>query len=102
FRTPLTSIQGFSELIRDVPMPPADVHECADEVNRAAVRLARMIDRVLDLDRLQRGHERMRFERIDLNELLAEAADALRPTTTIHDLRLDLDPALPPVDGDRD
>lgn len=102
FRTPLTSIQGFSELIRDVPMPPGDVAECADEVNRAAVRLARMIDRVLDLDRLQRGHARMRMERVDLNEVLAEAVDALRPTTAIHAFRLELDPALPTLEGDRD
>lgn len=102
FRTPLTSIQGFSELIRNVPMPPEDVAECADEVNRGALRLARMIDRVLDLDRLQRGHTRLRFERVDLNDVLAEAVDALRPTTAIHAFALDLDPALPPLEADRD
>jgi PAS domain S-box-containing protein len=102
FRTPLTSIQGFSELIRDGDLPPAEVREFADDVNRNARRLGRLIGELLDVDRLRSGRIELRREPVDLNAAAAEVAETLRPTAPDHALRLDLDPALPPVPGDRD
>lgn len=102
FRTPLTSIQGFSELLRDEALDRAEIHEFAGEVNDSARRLARMVDEMLDLDRLQSGQVVLRREALDLNALVEAVAASFGPTAPRHHLRLDLDPALPSLSGDRD
>ncbi|MDP9362675.1 MAG: PAS domain-containing protein, partial [Chloroflexota bacterium] len=102
FRTPLTSIQGFSELIRDEELPPEEVREFADDINRNARRLARLTGEMLDLDRLRSGRLPLRREPVDLNAVVAEVVDTLRPAAPRHAFALDLDPSLPPLIGDRD
>lgn len=49
-RSPLTSIQGYSELlmIRD-DFPEAELRECLDHINRQAKNLARLVDHLLDV-----------------------------------------------------
>jgi PAS domain S-box-containing protein len=102
FRTALTSIQGFSELLRDEALDDAETRDYADEINRAAQRLGRMINEMLDLDRMESGRQRLARERVDLNGLIAEVVAAARPTAPAHAIRLDLDPTLPPLSADRD
>lgn len=102
FRTPLTSVQGFSELIRDETLEPGEVREFADDINRNARRLSRMIGDMLDLDRLQSGRTTIRQEPVDLYATVIEVAETLRPTAPQHTIALDLDPTLPAVLGDRD
>ena len=102
FRTPLTSVQGFSELIRDETLEAGEVREFADDINRNARRLSRMIGDMLDLDRLQSGRTTIRQEPVDLYATVIEVAETLRPTAPQHTIALDLDPTLPAVLGDRD
>ncbi len=40
FRTPLTSIQGFSEMMRDEELEPNEIKDFSDEIHRNAERLA--------------------------------------------------------------
>ena len=54
FRTALTGIQGFSELLRDADLTPAEVREYANDINTDAQRLARMINEMLNLERAAR------------------------------------------------
>ncbi|MDP9359001.1 MAG: GAF domain-containing sensor histidine kinase [Chloroflexota bacterium] len=102
FRTPLTSIRGFSELIRDRDLERSDVKAFADEINQNACRLSRMIDEMLDLDRMHSGQITVRRQPCDLNALISDVADSLRPTAPEHVIHLHLDPALPPIVGDSD
>jgi PAS domain S-box-containing protein len=102
FRTPLTGIQAFSELIRDEAFPVEQVKEFAADINREAERLNRMIGEMLDLDRMESGRMTLHQDWLDLNALAAEAVEDTRPTAPRHALGLVLDPALPPVWGDRD
>ena len=102
FRTPLTGIQGFSEIIRDEQLDPDEVREFADDINKDARRLARLIDDMLDLDRMESGKMKLRLEPLDLNGLVREVADQAAPTAPGHQLRLDLDERLPLLRGDRD
>ena len=55
FRTPLTGIRGFSEMIRDDELTPEEVREYAANINTDAQRLSRMITDMLDLDRMESG-----------------------------------------------
>ena len=102
FRTPLTGIQGFSEMMRDEELSVAEMKEYAGDINKDAQRLNRMINEMLDLDRLESG--RMTVERadVDLNSVVTEVADGVRRNAPGHPIALRLDPALGAVSGDRD
>ena len=47
-RTALTSIEGFSELIRDEALERAEVQEFAADINRNARRLCAAIEGLID------------------------------------------------------
>jgi signal transduction histidine kinase len=100
FRTPLTSIRAFSELLRDETFSSPEVREFAGDINREAERLTRLIGDLLDLDRLESGQMTPQLEELDLNALVQEATT--RPYGPQHTVWLELDPALPTLLGDRD
>src|SRR5882762_2728932 len=102
FRTPLTGIQGFSEMMRDEELTPEEMHEYAGDINKDAQRLNRMITEMLDLDRMESGRMTIHPERMDLNAVIADVADRVRPQAPNHTLTLDLQPDLPPFQADRD
>lgn len=102
FRTPLTGIQGFSEMMRDENLTLDEMREYAGDINKDAQRLNRMINEMLDLDRMESGRMTLHPERIDLNAVIAEVADRVRPNAPNHTLTLDLQPDLPQIHADRD
>jgi signal transduction histidine kinase len=102
FRTPLTGIQGFSEMIRDEDLSTEDVKDFANDINKDAHRLSRMITELLDLDRMESGRMTQNRERVDLGALVTEAVQHARPTASRHAFVLELDPALPEIWADRD
>jgi PAS domain S-box-containing protein len=102
FRTALVGIQGFSELIRDDDLEMAEVKNLAHDINADAERLNRMITEMLDLDRLEARKVHLNLRPIALDELLLEAVDRARLTSTRHDIVVMLHPNLPALMGDAD
>jgi signal transduction histidine kinase len=102
FRTPLTGIQGFSELIRDEELTPAEMKEYAADINKDAQRLNRMITEMLDLDRMESGRMTLSREQTDVNAIIVEAAGRLGTNSPRHPIELNLDGDLPLVDIDKD
>ena len=102
FRTPLTGIQGFSELMRDEDLSVAEMKEYAGDINKDAQRLNRMITEMLDLDRMESGQMTLNRERTDINALIADAADRLSANAGRHPIQLNCDPELPLIDMDAD
>jgi signal transduction histidine kinase len=56
-RTPLTALAGFSELLSIRRFAPESVQHFAGVMRTETARLVRMIDDLLDLARLEQGHE---------------------------------------------
>jgi signal transduction histidine kinase len=102
FRTPLTGIQGFSEMMRDEQLSLEEMREYAGDINKDSQRLNRMIDEMLDLDRMESGRMTIHPERMDLNAVLVEAVNRVQPNAPNHTLSLDLQPDLPAIHADRD
>jgi signal transduction histidine kinase len=102
FRTPLTGIQGFSELMRDEDLTLTEMKEYAGDINKDAQRLNRMITEMLDLDRMESGRMTLNRERTDVNSVIAEAAERLAANAPRHPIHLNLDPDLPLVEIDKD
>lgn len=102
FRTALTGIQGFSELIRDGKLSPEEMREFAGDINVDALRLNRMITEMLDLDRIEAGKMSLSPVVLDLNLLIEECVARASVISAIHQIVTNLDPALPHVSGDAD
>ena len=103
FRTALTGIQGFSELIRDGGVEPEEVKAYGGYIFNDADRVNRLIGDMLDLDRMESGRMSIRLADVDINDVLSDViARAATSPAVIVEFKADLDPRLPIVTGDRD
>jgi PAS domain S-box-containing protein len=102
FRTALTGIQGFSELIRDGGLEAEEVKAYGAYIFNDADRVNRLIGDMLDLDRMESGRMTIRTGDVDINEVLSEAIARAGTSSPTVEFKSDLDPRLPIVLGDRD
>jgi PAS domain S-box-containing protein len=102
FRTALTGIQGFSELIRDGGLEPDELRAYGGYIFNDAERVNRLIGDMLDLDRMESGRMTMRTADVDVNEVLSDTMARASNTSNLVEFKSDLDPRLPIVTGDRD
>lgn len=102
FRTPLTGIQGFSEMIRDEDLTIAEARDLANDINEDAQRLGRMISEILDLDRMRSGRMTLHPEPMEINAVIRAVATRIGLGAPDHPLVLALDAALEAGEGDRD
>jgi signal transduction histidine kinase len=72
FRTPLTTILGYAELIRDEKLDLEETREFADDIVRDVQRLTRMMENVLDLERLEARATAFRPMPVELPSLLED------------------------------
>ena len=79
-RTPLTAIILASDTMRQGPLEPAMQAEVAEVIDSQAKRLARLIDDLLDMSRIDAGAVNPQTEWCDLHALVAGvAADLEQP-----------------------
>jgi PAS domain S-box-containing protein len=102
FRTTLTGIQGFSELLCEQEWSFEQVKEYATDITTDAKRLTRMINEVLDLERMKSGKTILRIEPVDINVLLRTRVEQMQQITSKHPIVCILDETLPLVQGDQD
>jgi PAS domain S-box-containing protein len=102
FRATLTSIQGFSALLRDEDFDASETREYADDIHTDALRLHRMIDNLLDLEKIRAGKIKLSMEAIDLNALLKEAIERTRQISLWHTIFFQGDELLPTIEADHD
>ena len=102
FRTTLTGILGFSGLLYEQTFDPEEVKEFAADIRADAQRLNRMIDDVLDLERMKSGQMTLTPGLVDLNRTIHTSVDHMRPTTPLHTFRLELSESLPLISADND
>ncbi len=103
-RTPLTSIRGALGLLSAGLL--GEVSEKAANLLRIAVsnsdRLVRLINDILDLERMQSGRAPLSLRRCALNELAQQAIDTLHPVADAARVTLLLDAGPTYVDADSD
>ncbi|HAI21258.1 MAG TPA: hypothetical protein DCM14_05110 [Clostridiales bacterium UBA8153] len=78
-KTPVTSVQGFAETLLTVDVTAHEVREFAGIIHQEATRLARLIDGLLDLSRLDSGTWRPTLGLLDLAALGAQVCQRLAP-----------------------
>jgi signal transduction histidine kinase/CHASE2 domain-containing sensor protein len=103
-KTPLTAIQGMSELLSQFEMDAARRREMHLIINDEAKRLARMIDEYLDLTRLESGARQLRLAPLRIEQLMERALLLLDPVAERAGIKIvrNLSTDLPPILGDAD
>ena len=104
-RTPLTAVRSISEILHANPQLPEDQNRhMTGIIIKESERLTRLINQVLDFQRLQTGKMTWQTQPVDLDEICREALTAVRPLIAEKhiDLSLDLPHQVPPVRGDKD
>ncbi|MGH7762891.1 MAG: PAS domain-containing sensor histidine kinase [Candidatus Dormibacteraceae bacterium] len=102
FRTALTGIQGYSEVMKVDDVSPEEVREFAGDINADALRLNRLITDMLDMDRIESGRMQLHIADTDINQLTIEAADRARMSTAKHTIRVETDPRIISIQADAD
>lgn len=97
-KTPLTGILGAVDLL-DAGLPPAEQRDLLTLLRRESTRLDALARDILSLSRLEQGEETARaaFTPADLADVLATAADRVRPRAESAGVRLVVKPAAPLV-----
>ncbi|MBE7448816.1 MAG: HAMP domain-containing histidine kinase [Kofleriaceae bacterium] len=99
-KTPLSIISMFGEMLASGRVKtPAQATEYAEVIWRESVRLARLIDNVLDFAKIERGVDVYEFASGDVGEVLARAVELSthRLAAAGMTCALELSPDLPPV-----
>lgn len=81
-RSPLNSILGFSEMVRDLHFGPdriAKYTEYGGYIHQAGEHLLALIDDILDLAKIEAGKLRLQPKPLELGELLDECARMVQP-----------------------
>ena len=97
-KTPLAAIGAASqELSRLAPniQDPQMLKDLASEIRDGSRRLNRVVDSLLDMNRLESGVIRPRREWCDVRELLQSAVDIERESINGRDIRLDVPEEIP-------
>jgi PAS domain S-box-containing protein len=103
-RTPLTAIQGMTELLAEYDVGPERRREMNLAINDEVKRLARMISEYLDITRLESGVTVLRPSPLRLDTLIERVLAMLDPVAGLRAIRLvrNFAPGLPALVGDAD
>jgi signal transduction histidine kinase len=101
FSTPLTAIQGYSELMAEDDLPSEQVHEFSRDINMDARRLSRMIHEILDFDRLESGRIEIAPAVVDLSASVRGVLDESRIVGPEHTYESAVGPLAVKADPDK-
>lgn len=104
-RNPLNSILLQAGLLRSrEPEPERSARKPAEVIERAATRMNRLIQDLLDVTRMEAGRLSVEPARVSAHHVVADAVEAQKPlaTSASIELRLEAAPDLPELWADRD
>ena len=104
-KTPLTSIKGYSDIIIDTMKDKLDVgiYRMIESINRAADRLHRVVNNILDVTRIEQKKLRLKPEYLEFGSVIRECIEELSHFATNRKIRFEclFDEGLPKFFGDK-
>jgi two-component system, OmpR family, phosphate regulon sensor histidine kinase PhoR len=103
-KTPIASMRVLADTLLDGRCESREQErDYMQLIARDNARLSRLIDNFLSFSRMERNRQALQFESVNITELVAEAAEALRERLDADGFELEIDAqARLLVDGDRD
>ena len=90
-KTPLTSISGFAELMKEGLVEPDKMKEFAGDIYKECSQLIALVDDILKLSRLDEGSQELATEAVDLYALSGDILENLRPMAAKRNITLRLE-----------
>ena len=90
-RTPLTTIQGSSEIMSRYPLSDEKRKEIAEMIHRESKRLGRMMETFLGVEQLSAGERELAGASLPAAEILAAALDRARPAANKKQIEIEQD-----------
>jgi signal transduction histidine kinase len=101
-RTPLTAIQGSSELMGRYALPEEKRKQIVEMINQESKRLARMIQTFLDVERLSDGQMELKGEAFEIREIADTCIARARPLAERKNIRIVTEALDGALEGDRE
>ena len=102
-RTPLTAIQGSSEIMTRYKLPEEKGKQLSEMINSESKRLARMIQTFLDVERLADGQMELKKESFEASLVVDSCLKRVGPIAERKNIKLFLDhPVEAVISGDRE
>jgi signal transduction histidine kinase len=101
-RTPLTAIQGSSELMGRYNLSEEKRKQIAEMINLESKRLARMIQTFLDVERLSDGQMELKKEPFQVREIVGACLGRVLPLAERKNIRIQTQELEGSLDGDRE
>jgi two-component system sensor histidine kinase CreC len=93
-KSPLSAIRGAAELLQegmhDGGMPPPQQARFLANIRNEAERIARIVDRMLDLARLENRRETPEMEPVELDSMVRTVAESQEPRLAGKDLQIEI------------
>ena len=100
-KTPLTSISGFAEIIRDGLVRSEDVPRFAGNIYKEARRLITLVGDIIKITQMDDKQLPIQREQLDLRALCADVIEHLQPAAGSAGVEICLEGSAPPVSGAR-
>jgi len=101
-RTPLTAIQGSSEMMGRYNLSEEKRKQMAEMINQESKRLARMIQTFLDVERLSDGQMELKREPFSASEIVEACLQRVRPLGERKNIRIQTGELEGALEGDRE
>ncbi|MBI2856894.1 MAG: HD domain-containing protein, partial [Chloroflexi bacterium] len=101
-RSPLSFLVGYSELLASTHELPPAAKQAAQEIYSEASHMARLVEDMMDLSRLELGKAEIALSDIDLAALIERSVTGAKLKSAKHRVEADVPAALPPVRGNAD
>jgi signal transduction histidine kinase len=101
-KTPLTSIQGFSQAMVDGSLQrPEDFTDAGRIINQEAVRMRGLVDDLLYLSQVEAGEASLQLDQINPNELLLETRKRFNHSAAQKNVRISVQTSgVPAIEAD--
>jgi signal transduction histidine kinase len=96
-RNPLAPIRNAAYLLGTLDYEDALFLKCRTMIDKQTRHVARLVDDLLDVSRLELGKVDLRAERVDVNDIIAAAVEACASITALHRHSVQLRPWPTPV-----
>ena len=89
-KTPLTSISGFAELMKEGLVPPEKIPEFSGDIYKESLRLIGLVNDIIQLSRLDENSTQFQRAPVDLYDLCAQSIEQLSPVAARQSVTLEL------------
>lgn len=87
-KTPLTSISGFAEIIREGLVKEEDISRFAGKIYTESQRLIRLVEDIIKISQLDDEELELERTHVDLSEIVREVKSTLTPEALKHHIRI--------------